>query len=71
MVFDNPMTELVNRLNEYHREHPQQRLGQAYFNGLYAEEPGLADMFRATEVDPFHDDEKVGAFLNAVAPYYE
>lgn len=41
----------------------QWRSGQTYFNVLYDIRPDLADLIRATELDPFHDDSRIGVFL--------
>lgn len=38
------------------------RYGQAAFNGLMSVRPALAELVRATSLDPFHDDEKVPVF---------
>lgn len=40
-----------------------QRMGQFLFNTLHAVNPELANEIRSGELDPFYDDEKVGAFL--------
>lgn len=37
-------------------EHPEWRLGQAFFNVLYELRPDLAERARATEFDPFYND---------------
>lgn len=37
-------------------EHPEWRNGQTLFNVLYDLEPDLANEVRATELDPFYND---------------
>jgi hypothetical protein len=43
-----------------------QRLGQALFNNLYRMHPELADSIRGTEVDPFHNNNKIADFFEAI-----
>ena len=38
------------------------RKGQVLFNVLYDERPEWADEIRATEIDPFYEDQKIPAF---------
>lgn len=45
---------------------PTERLGQAYFNVLYAVRPDLADRLIGDPMDPFYNDAKVPAFLEWV-----
>jgi hypothetical protein len=40
-----------------------QRNGQAYFNAAYSIDSAWADSVRATDLDPFHKDDKVPDFL--------
>ena len=40
-----------------------QRHGQAVFNVLYEKYPYIAGKFRATDVDPFYNDELIEEFL--------
>jgi len=47
---------------------PELRYGQAVFNAAYAHVPDRADALRCTELDPFHDDRRVAAFLTAASP---
>jgi hypothetical protein len=39
------------------------RLGQTYFNVLYRIRPHLAEQVRATDLDPFFDDNRIPSFL--------
>jgi hypothetical protein len=39
------------------------RLGQTYFNILYAERPDLSERVRGTGLDPFYSDAVVPEFL--------
>jgi hypothetical protein len=43
------------------------RFGQTCFNVLYELDPDLADSIRATDLDPFYDDNKVPAFLERLS----
>lgn len=43
------------------------RVGQFYFNALNYVRPDLAKEVRATELDPFYDDERIPAFMEALA----
>jgi hypothetical protein len=42
---------------------PDWRLGQTYFNVLHQVRPHLAEQVRATDLDPFHTDDRIPAFL--------
>ena len=44
---------------------PRQRAGQRIFNAVHSIDPAFADSVRATDVDPFYDDERCEAFLRA------
>ncbi len=48
--------EFLTIADDYHRQHPEQRAGQAFFNALDAVRPDIADDIRATRLDPFHHD---------------
>jgi phage tail tape-measure protein len=65
--------ELLARMRKRHAQ-SDERLGQAYFNVLYAAEPELADMVRATDADPFYadslKDERVEKFFDEIHPYF-
>lgn len=63
----NPYADFLNAAAQCHREHPQQRIGQAYFNAYAIAYPVQANRIRCTVLDPFHDDSRLGAFLEAVA----
>lgn len=43
------------------------RNGQVAFNELYAIDPGLADLIRGTEADPFYDDSRLAVFQETVS----
>lgn len=47
-------------------DHPEERMGQCYFNALYAVEPELADEIRGTADDPFYDDGCIPEFMGLV-----
>jgi hypothetical protein len=46
--------------------HPDWRVGQAVFNTAMAWAGERANALRGSSVDPFYDDEKVNAFLDAL-----
>jgi hypothetical protein len=52
--------ELMNNIND------GQRLGQAAFNATAKLFPDIAKELSESNVDPFYDDEKTDAFLDAV-----
>lgn len=45
--------------------HPSWRLGQAVFNLLYDLDPATAHKLTGTEVDCFHNDDKIDDFITA------
>lgn len=47
----------VNRLWENEIIQISQRFGQLFFNVLHDVRPDIADKIRATDLDPFFDDE--------------
>lgn len=61
---------LIN-VDLYFREHPQQRLGQVFFNVLYLKHPRVAEVVRGTKNDPFHNDDVIPVFLIQVAELLE
>ena len=53
-------------------EKPQSwRRGQYAFNLLHSMKPKLAELVRATPIDPFHRDERIPAFLEFVQAHWE
>lgn len=57
MTFD----EFITHVSKKHATQDPpgvQRLGQMYFNELYAIRPDLSEMIRATLLDPFHAKEE-------------
>jgi hypothetical protein len=47
--------------------HPEWRHGQACFNVLYEDfDPALANRIRGRDLDPFYNDGRIPAFLEAV-----
>lgn len=49
----------------------EQRSGQALFNHLVNVRPDIAEVLRASPVDPFYDDDLVPPFLVATAELWE
>jgi hypothetical protein len=45
---------------------PHIRAGQAAFNALLKLRPEIAERIRGGPLDPFHHDERIGAFLAEV-----
>jgi len=43
--------------------HKNWRKGQALFNAIYCIRPEIANEIRATDIDPFHNDNKIDACL--------
>jgi hypothetical protein len=43
--------------------HPEWRMGQTYFNVLYAIRPDLANRIRGSSLDPFYFDDRIYEFL--------
>lgn len=46
--------------------HPEWRYGQAVFNTAHAWMPDRSNRLRATDLDPFHRDDRASAFLDAL-----
>jgi len=57
--------ELIDRVKADVLENKFIRMGQSLFNNLYAINPTLADSIRATNSDPFYNNELIGSFLQA------
>jgi hypothetical protein len=47
-----------------------QRNGQIHFNVLHEMDPQLADSFRGGDLDPFHRDDRIPAFLDHLEKLY-
>lgn len=60
------LAELNGEIADMRRCYPQWRLGQCAFNALMDLRPDVADAIRATEDDPFYDDERIPRFLKKV-----
>jgi len=45
-----------------------QRVGQAAWNVLFDALPDVAKYWVGTDLDPFHDDRKLGRFIVALLP---
>jgi hypothetical protein len=45
---------------------PEWRTGQTYFNVLYQVRPDLSEAIRCTNLDPYHNDTRLPAFLHWV-----
>jgi hypothetical protein len=50
---------------------PEQRPGQALFNHVAIIRPDIAEVLRATPVDPFYDDNLIKPFLVYTAQLWE
>lgn len=53
------------------RAHPSRRYGQTVFNTLLDWDPGYAEEIRATDLDPFLDNNRTGAMLEALRVRWE
>jgi hypothetical protein len=53
--------ELRNNLDSY--DCKQLRYGQIVFNTMHSLYPVVADKFRGTSIDPFHNDDIVDEFI--------
>lgn len=47
----------------YWNMYPSQRKGQAFFNSLCLNRPDLSEKVRATDLDPFYQDQGLHGFL--------
>lgn len=63
LLFD----EYVHAADLAFAEEPRWRYGQTLFNVLYRVRPDLSERVRGTDLDPFHSDQRVRAFLAWVA----
>jgi hypothetical protein len=55
--------EYVRAVGETQQRFPHWRRGQTHFNLLDRVRPGLARQVQATDVDPFHQDQRIPSFL--------
>lgn len=58
--------ELFAHMVAYHRENPTQRIGQAYFNGLWEARKDIATVIDGGPDDPFYDDDVLPRFFAAI-----
>jgi hypothetical protein len=63
--------QLEATASQYQKQFPAWRKGQAFFNALMELSPLLAEEVRGTDLDPFHIDDKVEAFLMWVEENYK
>lgn len=63
---DGLYTQYLSYVRQYAALAPNQRRGQIHFNVLYIGHPSIANAIRGTEIDPFHDDSRIGEFLDSV-----
>lgn len=74
---DFPVTwpEVEAHMRHYYSKTIDQRLGQAYFNGLYEIYPEVADVVRGSDSDPFYaetfTDERFDRFFEVVISYFQ
>lgn len=57
--------ELLAAAGDLKAKHPQLRFGQAIYNAAYRLNPAI-EKLAGTDVDPFHDDARVEAFLQKI-----
>lgn len=60
---NNTFSEFLMEVAYHYNANFDLRFGQAAFNVLYALDEDLANSIRGTDLDPFHDDEKLPEFL--------
>lgn len=53
-----------------HQSGNRQRWGQWLWNEVEAHRPDITERLRASHVDPFYNDTRVGAFLTKVEEYW-
>lgn len=58
----NTYLEIVRKAVVYMDDHGQ-RPGQSYFNAIQEILPSLANQIRATDLDPYYHDERLGSCL--------
>jgi hypothetical protein len=63
--------ELVDHMARYRAAHPEQRMGQAYFNALHEVDPDIANSARGSAIDPFYNDAVMPEFMTFVAVRYD
>lgn len=66
MSAPDPFSAFVQGAEEYWRDRPSMRRGQAYFNYLNTIDPDIANGIRGTDLDPFNVDDRIGEFLTHV-----
>lgn len=66
--------ETVEDLREYvgalREAYPMWRAGQAWFNALHFARPELAERIRATNLDPFHRDDRIRTLQSWLALHW-
>ena len=60
---DLTVSEYLQHVSHTYCAHPAWRVGQTYFNVLYLLRPDLSERVRGSELDPFHVDTRLPAFL--------
>lgn len=63
--------EMFNQAYQTYIQTGFQRKGQATFNAVYDVDPALADSLRGTELDCFHNDSKIGQFMQVVCDNWD
>lgn len=63
--------EMFNQAYQTYMQTGFQRKGQATFNAVHAVDPALADSLRGTELDCFHNDSKIGQFMQVVCDNWD
>jgi len=63
-------SDYLQVVNEWYRQHSYWRMGQAYFNVLYSQQPEMADQIRGGVLDPFYNDRRIPEFLVFVEEHW-
>lgn len=61
---DKLIGEFYKKLHNTMKTFPHWRRGQATFNVVNELRPDIANEFRGSDIDPFHDDSKIQKFLD-------
>lgn len=65
-MFEGTYEQYVGACFTHRQSFPTQRAGQAAFNVLHALRPDLSEQVRATDLDPFYQDDRLADFFEFV-----
>ena len=61
------ISDVVELANDMQLKHEDYRWGQAFFNALYMLFPDVANSIRATDKDPFYNNDKVDKCIEFIS----